>query len=119
MAAHTFLPFNISFLSLLKDLAFLILISLAYVTLTFLYIVFVKPRFSALRVLRGPKPRSVFWGHVMDLATSDDPGSLHEEWTREYGHVYAFRFLFNVRAFCRFWSLLFCSLGSGAEIGLR
>lgn len=92
--------FCISFWSLLKDLGFIILIFLSYSILAILYLIFIKPLFSALTALKGPQPSSLVWGNGMELADDEDPGSLQEAWVEEYGHVFAFRHAFNVRISC-------------------
>ncbi|BGP14403.1 hypothetical protein JCM10213_004526 [Rhodosporidiobolus nylandii] len=55
-----------------------------------LYHIFIAPRFSSLRVLRGPKPEHPVWGNTRELLEKE-PGVAYREWTDEYGGAVRYR----------------------------
>lgn len=55
----------------------------------------VRPYFSALRALPGPKSSSIFLGNIQDFQKVDE-GAWHERMTQEYGHVVAYTELIGV-----------------------
>lgn len=55
-----------------------------------------KPVFSPLRELRGPKGESLIWGDLKRI-WKEDALRLFDKWEEEYGPVFVFKVFFNVR----------------------
>ena len=62
--------------------------------------IIVKPYFSNLRELPGPPGGSWITGHIPELNKSEtDRAECHLRWLEEYGHVFVYKSLLNVRIF--------------------
>ena len=71
----------------------LILSSLA----TIKYLVFyIKPNFSHLRQLQGPKRGGLILGNLKQIGKLGELG-LWQKWEKEFGKVFVFKVFFNVR----------------------
>ena len=71
----------------------LILSSLA----TIKYLVFyIKPNFSHLRQLQGPKREGLILGNLKQIGKLGELG-LWQKWEKEFGKVFVFKVFFNVR----------------------
>jgi hypothetical protein len=58
---------------------------------------YIRPYFSELRQLPGPPGGSWITGHVADLNRSQtDRAECILEWSKQYGHVFAYKSLLNV-----------------------
>jgi hypothetical protein len=53
---------------------------------------------TPLSALPGPASPSWLWGHMGAILRAEN-SALHEEWTKEYGHVLRYFGLFSVRPF--------------------
>jgi len=75
-------------------------------TLLFLFLIpivklvsiLIRPYFSNLRDLPGPPGGSWITGHISELNRSEtDRAECHLKWLEEYGHVFVYKSLLNVR----------------------
>ena len=53
----------------------------------------VRPLFSPLRELPGPKPSSIFLGSVREAFNAE----VYETWAQDFGSTFVFKQFFNVR----------------------
>ena len=53
------------------------------------------PRSSPLRILQGPKAKSILFGNLGEIRKVENQ-VLHEEWTRKYGKVLVYKGFLNV-----------------------
>jgi hypothetical protein len=59
----------------------------------------VQPYFSNLRDLPGPPGGGWITGHIPDMNQSEtDRAECHLNWIKQYGHVFVYKSLLNVRA---------------------
>lgn len=65
--------------------------------------VMVHPLVSNLKDLPGPKSGNFLLGSFLQ-ASSTTPEKLFQKWVEDYGHVFVFRSLFNVRSVLMFSS---------------
>jgi hypothetical protein len=65
---------------------------LVYLVIDFLVI---RPWFSALCYLPGPKSDSIIWGNLKSVINAR-PGMQHEAWEAEFGHVYSYSTMLSV-----------------------
>ncbi|KDQ54074.1 hypothetical protein JAAARDRAFT_38679 [Jaapia argillacea MUCL 33604] len=54
-----------------------------------------RPVFSPLRRLQGPRSDSWFYGNFKQIFTTEN-STLHEEWVAEYGHTLKYKGMFNL-----------------------
>lgn len=66
-----------------------------YFTTKFLYGV-IRPFWSPLRNLPGPKNRNLIWGHLQEIF-KDEPAEAHIRWAYEYGPTYVSLFFMMTR----------------------
>ncbi|GJJ14105.1 hypothetical protein Clacol_008362 [Clathrus columnatus] len=64
-----------------------------YFLTKFIYSV-IKPYWSPLRALPGPKSKSLLWGHLQDIFKSG-PAEAHLKWTYEYGFTFVYKGFLN------------------------
>lgn len=57
-----------------------------------------RPYFSSLRDIPGPKSNSLIYGHVRELRGIEDPTLLHK-WVEQYGKVVKIRMFAGVRSY--------------------
>lgn len=59
-----------------------------------MWLCLIKPSFSKLRNIPGPRPTSFLWGNVQRIL-DEEPGVAHLEWTDKYGGVVKYRGAFG------------------------
>jgi hypothetical protein len=71
--------------------------------------ILLAPYFSNMRDIPGPPGGSWITGHIGELNKSDtDRAECHLRWIQQYGHVYVYKSLLNVR--------LYLSLFTGMKV---
>jgi hypothetical protein len=64
--------------------------------LSWLYRIFLAPRFCSIRQVPGPEPVHPVWGNVAKIL-DNEPGVAYREWTDQYGGAVRFRHMLGVR----------------------
>lgn len=73
-------------LSIQRSVTLVLVPVIAYFAFKFTYSL-IRPFWSPLRTLPGPKSSSFFWGHLQEIFKSG-PSEAHLKWAYEYGPTY-------------------------------
>jgi hypothetical protein len=91
--------FLVSYLPSAGVTIFWTILALFLIPILKLVALLIKPYFSNLRDLPGPPGGGWITGHIPDMNKSEtDRAECHLNWIKQYGHVFVYKSLLNVRA---------------------